>query len=151
LLGPLHELHEAPALVLRQPPGLHEPDHVTHFAFVLLVVDLEGRATPHVPSDGGVLDQALDRDDHGLLHPVAHDLADPHLPAVPFLGHRALSFWCSTVSSRASSRRPLRILSGLSSCFIELRKRRLKISCRSSPMRSRISSTDISRIAVAFT
>src|SRR5262245_21577807 len=50
------------------------------------------------------------------------------------------SFSPSTVSNRAISRRPSRILSGLSSCFIELRKRRLNSSSLSSEIRTRISS-----------
>src|SRR5882762_6484957 len=60
------------------------------------------------------------------------------------------SFSFSTVSSRAISRRLSRILSGLSSCFRELRKRRLNSSSRSSPTRVCSSSMFMSRIESAL-
>src|SRR5262245_25064311 len=62
LLGPLHELHETPALLLRQGPRLHEADDVPFLALVLLVVDLELAAPAHVAAVFRVLDQALDHD-----------------------------------------------------------------------------------------
>src|SRR5262249_13155510 len=132
LPGALDELHEAPALVLGQGPGLHEADHVTDLAFVLLVVDLELLPPPHVAAHGGVLNQALDGHDHRLFHAIAHHLAGAELPAIANRRHGcrgacgrqrlARSFSLSTVSRRAISRRLSRILIGLSSCFIVFRK-----------------------------
>src|SRR5882672_8670981 len=84
LAGALHESREAPALVLGQRTRLHEANDVPDAALVLLVVHLELLATAHVPPVGDVLHQALDGDDHGLLHAVAHHLAYAHFPAIAF-------------------------------------------------------------------
>src|SRR5437867_3997670 len=138
LLGALDDPHQPPALVLRHRPRLHEADDVADLALVGLVVHLELGPAPHVAAVSRVLHQALDRDHDRFLHPIAHHLADPDLPAIALGRHEAafsLSFWFSTVIRRASSRRPARILSGLSSCFIELRNRRLNSSVRSSWIR----------------
>src|SRR6185369_1059833 len=135
-LGALHEFDEAPALVLGQGPGLHESNGVAHAAFVLLVVDLEPRPPPDVAAVRGMLDQALDRNHDRLVHTVADHFAQPDLAAMSSRGRRfGHTFWPSfatwpsfppnTVRRRAISRRPCRILSGLSSCRMEFRKRRL--------------------------
>src|SRR5215510_3076711 len=87
LPGALDELHEAPALVLGHGPGLHEADHVTDLALVLLVVDLELLPPPHVAADRGVHDEPLDGDDHRLLHAIAHHLAGADLPAIAYRRH----------------------------------------------------------------
>src|SRR5881396_286186 len=87
LPGAVHELHESPALVLRQRPGLHEADHVTDLALVLLVVDFELLPPPHVAAHGGVLHQALDGHDHRLVHAIAHHLAGAELPAIAIRRH----------------------------------------------------------------
>src|SRR5512140_449072 len=138
LLRPLHELDETPALVLRQGSRLHEADDVPFLALVLLVVHLELAAPAHVTLVLGVLHQALDHDHDRLVHLVGHHLADARLAATALLGgfgsglrlgHHAvpplllLFSRAISVSRRAMSRRVLRILSGLSSCRIELRKR----------------------------
>src|SRR5262245_54154769 len=154
-LRPLHEFDEAPALVLGQRPRLHEADRVAHLALVLLVVDLELRAATHVAAIRLVLHQPLDRHHHRLVHAVADHLAHAGLAAVANQGRRfghtfRPSFSRSTVIRRAISRRPARILSGLSSWRMEFRNRRLNSSSRSSVKRSRISSEVISRIAVAL-
>src|SRR5262245_52920088 len=161
LPGALDELHEAPALVLGHGPGLHEADHVTDLALVLLVVDLELLPPPHVAAHRRVLDESLDGHDHRLVHAIAHHLAGADLPAAAYRRHSVhgsrrpqrptRSFSFSTVSRRAISRRLSRILSGLSSCFIVFRNRRLNSSSRSSATRVRISSGPISRTAVGFT
>src|SRR5262245_9299167 len=87
LPGALDELHEAPALVLGHGPGLHEADHVTDLALVLLVVDLELLPPPHVAAHGGVSHEPLDGDDHRLLHAIAHHLAGADLSAIAFRRH----------------------------------------------------------------
>src|SRR5262252_5346841 len=119
-LRPFDECDEAPALVLRQRTRLHEADRVADLALVLLVVDLELRAAPHVAAVRLVLHQPLDRHHHRLVHAVADHLAYPGLAAVANRRHRfGHTFWPSfsrrTVIRRAISRRPARILSGLSS------------------------------------
>src|SRR5262245_7854499 len=137
LLRLLHDLHETPALVLGDRPRLHEADRVADPALVLLVVHLELRPAPHVASVLRVLDQALDGHDDRLVHAIADHLAHAGLAAIALRGHAFLpSFSRSTVSTRAISRRLSRILSGLSSCRMELRKRRLKSSSRSSVTRA---------------
>src|SRR5262245_28480753 len=135
LLGPLHELDEPPALVLRHRARLHEADHVALFALVVLVVHLELAALADVPADRRVLDQTLDHHDARLVHLVRHDLADANLAATAVVGRAldlcghplvpplAVLLCSSSVITRAMSRRVLRILSELSSCRIELRKR----------------------------
>src|SRR5580765_5367411 len=180
-LRPFDDFHEPPALVLRDRARLHEAHEVADLALVLLVVDLELAPPANVTAVRRVLHQALDGNDDGLLHAVAHHPADPDLPAIACrhrlrhapstsstrgsseAGDRARSaaandyaffsrsFSPSTVSRREISRRPSRILSGLSSCFIEFRKRRLNSSSRSSEIRVRISSGVWSRIASTFT
>src|SRR5512144_650716 len=80
---PLDETEEAPPLVLGQRARLHEADDVSHAAFVLLVVHLELLPAAHIPAVRRVLHQPLDGHDCGLVHAVAHDLADTHLPAAP--------------------------------------------------------------------
>src|SRR5438046_6660342 len=87
LPGALDELHESPALVLGQRPGLHEADHVADLALVLLVMDFELLAPPHVAAHRGMPDQALDGHDRGLLHAVAHHLAGAELSAIAFRRH----------------------------------------------------------------
>src|SRR6185369_3468950 len=82
LLRALHELHEAPSLVLREAARLHEADRVPDLALVLLVVDLELRPLPHITPVHGVLHLALDGDHHGLFHLVAYDLPDAGLAPV---------------------------------------------------------------------
>src|SRR5688572_19922179 len=150
LLRPLHELDETPALLLRQGPGLHEADGVPFLALVLLVVNLEPAAPAHVALVHRVLDQALDHDHDGLFHLVRHDLAYAELAPAAFLfllddslGHHAVPPFASlrrrSVSTRAMSRRALRILSGSSSCRIEFLKRFWNSWSRSS--RSRVSSS----------
>src|SRR5262245_64686348 len=126
LLGPLDELDETPALLLRQGSRLNEADDVPFLALVLLVVDLEAAAPAHVALVLGVLDQALDHDHDRLLHLVRHDLADAQLaaPALLGLGRRRLrrhharppfvaSPWRCSISTRAMSRRVERIFSAL--------------------------------------
>src|SRR5215831_21257039 len=71
-LGALDEPHEAPPLVLRHRPRLHEADRIAHATFVLLVVHLELRALTDVTTHRRMLDEALDAHDHGLVHAVAH-------------------------------------------------------------------------------
>src|SRR2546427_2217214 len=159
-LHALDEIEKPPAFVLAQGARLHEADHVPHLAFVLLVVDLEPVPAPHVLPVGLVPHQALDRDDHGLLHGIAHDLPGHHLPlpaAGRFLLRHALTspgpaslrmpFRCSVnmVRSRAMSRRFSRIETGFWSWRIELRNRRLNISSVSSLIFPRISSSFMSR------
>src|SRR5258705_13824846 len=82
-LDALDEIHESPALVLAQRTRLHESDDVAHLAFVLLVVNLEAVAAPHVLAVLGMLHQPLDRHDHRLLHRVAHDASRHELPPAP--------------------------------------------------------------------
>src|SRR5258705_11358022 len=117
LLRPLHELDETPALFLRQGPRLHEADGVPFLALVLLVVNLEPAAPAHVALVHRVLDQALDHDHDRLFHLVRHDLPDAHLAAAAVLlfddclGHHAVPPFFRSVSTRAMSRRALRIFS----------------------------------------
>src|SRR5215472_15271288 len=75
----LDHFDDAPALLLRQRAGLHDPDQVAHLALVALVVGLEARA---------VLDHLLvervalavgDLHHHGLVHPVGDHPAEADL------------------------------------------------------------------------
>src|SRR4051795_601507 len=72
LLGLLEDLHDAPALGGRQRTGLHDLDPVADAALVLLVVRLELARAPHDLAVERVLDPVLDKDNHGLVHLVAH-------------------------------------------------------------------------------
>src|SRR5690606_11497048 len=80
-----------------------------------------------------VLDATLDQHDHGLVHLVAHDLADQLALALgrglTLFGSSAHccspAFWCSTVRTRAMSRRTLPSWLVLDSCWVATCMRRL--------------------------
>src|SRR5262249_25071167 len=97
---PLDDFDEAPALLLRQRPGLHDAHPVADVEGVLLVVDVEpGRALDGLVVPGMAL-AVGDRHDGGLVHAVGHDHALAHLASVAvggLVGHQAPS------SSRASA------------------------------------------------
>src|SRR5256885_2623762 len=109
LPGALDELQESPALVLGHGPGLHEANHVTDLALVLLVVDLELLPPPHVAAHGGVLHEALDGHDDRLVHAIAHHLAGAGLPAIAYRRRRV----SHGVQDRARPQRTAR-----SFCFV---------------------------------
>src|SRR5258706_7154510 len=86
LLGLLHDLEQAPALLLGDGVRLGDADEVAHAAFVLLVVDLETRALPH-----GLAVQAMrfgraDLDDDRLVHLVGDHSAQPDLALAALFG-----------------------------------------------------------------
>src|SRR5690606_23997687 len=106
---PLQDLHEAPALQLRQRAGLLDPDAVADLGLVRLVVDVEllrphhGLLVERVRLAGG------HRDDRRLVHAGGGDDALPHLAGVGpsgggLVGHQAFSLWVSSASAAAISR-----------------------------------------------
>src|SRR6185295_13552316 len=102
----LDEIEKAPALVLAQRARLHEPDHVTHLALVLLVMDLESVPAADVLAVIRVLDEPLDLSHHRLLHRRADDRAGHHLAASSTgIGRRPpviLGFGCHFVDPLAA-------------------------------------------------
>src|SRR5207247_7138694 len=70
LLGLLHDLEDAPALLARDRARLGDADEVAHAAFVLLVVDLEARALLHGLAVQAVRLGRAHLDDDGLVHLV---------------------------------------------------------------------------------
>src|SRR5688500_11721511 len=75
LLRPLDDAGDAPALLFAQRAAVDDLDRVAHVGVIVLVVRLEPARAP----DGSPIERmshaALDRDDDGLVHLVAHDLA----------------------------------------------------------------------------
>src|SRR5690348_5513241 len=81
LLGFLHDLEHAPALLLGDGARLGDADEVAHTALVLLVVDLEPRALLHRLAVQAVGLGRADLDDDGLVHLVRDDGAKADLAA----------------------------------------------------------------------
>src|SRR5690242_17628516 len=79
LLRLLHDLEDAPALLLGERARLGDADEVAHAGFVLLVVDLEARSLLHGLAVQPVGLGRADLDDDGLLHLVADDQAEADL------------------------------------------------------------------------
>src|SRR5437870_9396153 len=89
----LDDLDDAPALVLRERSGLHDPHQVAHAAVVLVVVDLELRPVLHDLLVEGVGLEVGDLHHHRLVHLVGDHPAHPHLakaaliPRLVAVGH----------------------------------------------------------------
>src|SRR5947207_14753842 len=79
LPGFLHDLEQAPALLLRDGPGLGDADEVAHAALVLLVVDLEPGALLHRLAVQAMSLGGADLDDDRLVHLVGDDGAQADL------------------------------------------------------------------------
>src|SRR5947207_12760618 len=79
LPGFFHDLEQAPALLLRDGPGLGDADEVAHAALVLLVVDLEPGALLHGFAVQAVRPGRANLDDDLLVHLVGDDLAQADL------------------------------------------------------------------------
>src|SRR3990172_6380288 len=80
------DLHDPPPLVPAQGTRLHDLDAVAQAAPLRLVVGLHLGPSAHPLVVHGMPEKPLDRDDHGLLHPVAHDGSHEDLP-VPSIVH----------------------------------------------------------------
>src|SRR5579864_1007183 len=79
LLGLLHDLKYAPALLFRDGARLGDADEVAHAALVLLVVDLEPGALLHRLPIQAVRLGGADLDDDGLVHLVRDHRAQADL------------------------------------------------------------------------
>src|SRR5438874_4299077 len=86
----LHDLYDAPALLLRDRPRLDDPDQVAHAALVLLVVSLESDALLHRLLVEGMSLQQGHLDDDCLVHLVRDHIAGPDLALAP-VGRRSES------------------------------------------------------------
>src|SRR5262245_8025190 len=75
----LDHAHQGPRPVTRQRAALRDRDGVALAALVLLVVREQLRRAAHVLAVSRVLDQPLDRNGDGLVHPVADDGAGQRL------------------------------------------------------------------------
>src|SRR5262245_19536215 len=98
-LGLRHDLAQAPALQLRQRPGLLDPDAVAHLRGVALVVGVEAAGPLDGPRVLRVLNAALDLDDDRLVHLVRDHATDLGRPAL--LIRRLAHLAASPFSSRA--------------------------------------------------
>src|ERR1700738_5045360 len=86
LLGLLHDLEQAPALLLRDGARFCYPDEVAHTALVLLVVDLElGALLDGLAVQAVGLGRA-DLDDDRLVHLLGYQRAKPGLAVPPRAG-----------------------------------------------------------------
>src|SRR5207249_9379959 len=91
LLGLLHDLEHAPALLLGERPRLGDADEIAHAALVLLVVDLEPGALLHCLAVQPVRLGRAHLDDDRLVHLVGDHRAEADLaPAAGWggWGHR---------------------------------------------------------------
>src|SRR5262245_66614334 len=75
----LDHAHQGPGFVPRKRAALRDRDGVALAALVLFVVRQQLRRSAHVLSVSRVLDQPLDRNGDGLVHPVADDGAGQRL------------------------------------------------------------------------
>src|SRR5438552_16900729 len=80
-LGAGDDLRDAPALVLRERPGLRDAHDVAHLAGLLFVMRLVLLLLRHVLAVAAVLHAPLDLHHHRLGHLVGRDGADAHLGA----------------------------------------------------------------------
>src|SRR5579862_9393353 len=73
LLRPLHDLDQAPALLARERPALHDAYDVADVGFVALVVRFETRRLANDLAVGRVRYARLGHDDDRLVHLVRRD------------------------------------------------------------------------------
>src|ERR1035437_777886 len=167
----IDDLDHTPPLVLRQRTGFHDAHGVTGLRRVLLVVRLQALGPGDHLAVDRVRDATFDRDDHRLLHLVAHDDSRARLARIAIRRLRAVRtgvLYChdylppartapalvcfsrNTVLSRAMSRRITRRRSGSLSDSVALGNRRRERSSSSSEMRACISSSESSRFCAGF-
>src|SRR5882672_8966533 len=86
LLGLLHDLEQAPALLFGDGARLGDADEVAHAALVLLVVNLETRALADGLAVQAVRFGRADLDDDRLVHLVGDHSAQPDLALAALCG-----------------------------------------------------------------
>src|ERR1035437_5920872 len=86
----IDDLDHTPPLVLRQRTGFHDAHGVTGLRRVLLVVRLQALGPGDHLAVDRVRDATFDRDDHRLLHLVAHDDSRARLARIAIRRLRAV-------------------------------------------------------------
>src|SRR3954451_6240259 len=103
-LGPFQDLHDPPALELRERAGLLNTDTVADVEGVLLVVDVQARGAGHGLAVPRVRLAGDHRDDGGLVHATRCHLALADLAGVgPLFGGFGCHHFFSWASASAAS------------------------------------------------